>query len=147
MRGEVIKKERMSYQQVINKKVEGGMDNEYKELNLRRLQDLVDGWIRKYGVRYFDVMTNMACLTEEVGEVAHVIARKFGEQSFKNDEREVSWKEDLGDELADVVWVIACLANQTGVDLDEAFRRNIEKKTKRDNERHKKNEKLTTKGY
>jgi len=135
----------VSYQHVINKKVREDMDNEYKELNLRELQELVDSWIKRYGVRYFDVMTNMACLSEEVGEVAHVVARKFGEQSFKNDEKEKNWKEDLGDELADVLWVTICLANQTGVELDEAFRRNILKKTLRDGERHKKNEKLKKK--
>ena len=99
---------------------------------------MVDSWIRTYGVRYFSELTNMAVLTEEVGELARVIARRYGEQSFKPGERA-----NLGDEMADVLWVLLCLANQTGVDLTEELRRNLEKKTLRDKERHKNNEKLT----
>lgn len=101
-------------------------------------QGLVDEWIRTYGVRYFSPLTNMAQLTEEVGEVARIISRKYGEQSEKPSDE----GKDLGDELADVLWVVICLANQTGVDLTTAFQRNIEKKTQRDATRHLKNEKL-----
>ena len=100
-------------------------------------QKQVDEWIKSYGVRYFDELTNMAILTEEVGEVARIMARRYGEQSSKKGE-----KLDLADELADVLWVLCCIANQTGVDLTEAFVRNIEKKTERDKERHKNNLKL-----
>ena len=100
-------------------------------------QATVDSWIKEYGVRYFDEMTNMAILTEEVGEVARIMARKFGEQSFKPGE-----KESLDDELADVLWVLICIANQTGTDLTEALKKNIEKKTGRDKDRHKNNQKL-----
>lgn len=99
----------------------------------------MDEWIRTYGVRYFSPLTNMAQLTEEVGEVARIISRKYGEQSEKPSDE----GKDLGDELADVLWVVICLANQTGVDLTTAFQRNIEKKTQRDATRHLKNEKLT----
>ena len=98
----------------------------------------MDEWIRTYGVRYFSPLTNMAQLTEEVGEVARIISRKYGEQSEKPSDE----GKDLGDELADVLWVVICLANQTGVDLTAAFQRNIEKKTQRDATRHLKNEKL-----
>ena len=98
----------------------------------------MDAWIKQYGVRYFNELTNMAILTEEVGELARIMARKYGEQSFKEGE-----KADLGEEMADVLWVLLCLANQTGVDLTEAFRRNLEKKTRRDAERHLNNPKLT----
>ena len=106
-------------------------------MTIKEAQEIVDAWIKEYGVRYFDEMTNMAILTEEVGEVARIMARRYGEQSFKEGE-----KCDLGDELADVLWVLLCLANQTGVDLSEALRRNIEKKTKRDHNRHNNNPKL-----
>ena len=99
----------------------------------------MDEWIRTYGVRYFSPLTNMAQLTEEVGEVARIISRKYGEQSDKPSDE----GKDLGDELADVLWVVICLANQTGVDLTTAFQRNLEKKTQRDATRHLKNEKLT----
>ena len=98
----------------------------------------MDEWIRTYGVRYFSPLTNMAQLTEEVGEVARIISRKYGEQSEKPSDE----GKDLGDELADVLWVVICLANQTGVDLTTAFLRNLEKKTQRDATRHLKNEKL-----
>ncbi len=108
-----------------------------KELTLHEAQQLVDSWIREYGVRYFSELTNMAVLTEEVGELARIMARKYGDQSFKEGE-----KHDLGDEMADVLWVLMCLANQTGVDLTEALKKNIEKKTSRDKDRHKNNEKL-----
>ena len=108
------------------------------EITISQAQQMVDDWIRTYGVRYFSELTNMAVLTEEVGELARVIARRYGEQSFKPGE-----KANLGDEMADVLWVLLCLANQTGVDLTEELRRNLEKKTLRDKERHKNNEKLT----
>ena len=106
-------------------------------MTIREAQDTVDQWIKTYGVRYFSELTNMAVLTEEVGELARVIARKYGDQSFKAGE-----KDNLGDEMADVLWVLLCLANQTGVDLTEELKKNIEKKTLRDKERHIKNEKL-----
>ena len=106
-------------------------------MEIKELQERVDAWIREYGVRYFSELTNMACLTEEVGELARIMARTYGDQSFKAGE-----KTDLGDEMADVLWVLLCLANQTGVDLTEAFRKNLEKKTNRDKERHKNNPKL-----
>ncbi|MFN8700066.1 MAG: nucleotide pyrophosphohydrolase [Flavobacteriales bacterium] len=101
-------------------------------------QNTVDQWINTYGVRYFNELTNMAMLTEEVGEVARIIARRYGEQSEKESDKQ----KDLGDEMADVLWVLLCLANQTGVDLTEAFRRNLDKKTSRDNTRHLDNPKL-----
>lgn len=107
-------------------------------LTVAELQKKVDDWIKTYGVRYFGELTNMCCLTEEVGELARVIARKYGEQSSK--ESDLTYK--LEDEMADVLWVLVCLANQTGVNLTEAFERNLEKKTSRDSERHKNNEKL-----
>ena len=106
-------------------------------MTIQEAQEAVDKWIKDYGVRYFDEMTNMAILTEEVGEVARIMARRFGEQSAKDGERL-----DLADELADVFWVLMCIANQTGVDLTEAFEKNILKKTSRDNQRHKNNVKL-----
>ena len=106
-------------------------------MELSELQQRVDAWIRQYGVRYFSELTNMTVLTEEVGELARIMARKYGDQSFKAGE-----KTDLGDEMADVLWVLLCLANQTGVDLTEAFRKNLEKKTTRDKDRHKNNPKL-----
>jgi len=108
------------------------------EISISEAQHMVDSWIKEYGVRYFNELTNMAILTEEVGEVARLIARKYGEQSS----REKDKNKDLGDEMADVLWVLICLANQTGVDLTEAFRKNIEKKSTRDATRHKNNDKL-----
>ena len=107
-------------------------------MTIEEAQKKVNEWIKEYGVRYFNEMTNMAILTEEVGEVARIMARQYGEQSFKEGE-----KANLADELADVLWVLICIANQTGVDLDEAFVKNLDKKTKRDNKRHKENKKLT----
>jgi NTP pyrophosphatase (non-canonical NTP hydrolase) len=109
-----------------------------ENITIRDAQSEVHTWITKYGVRYFSELTNMAILTEEVGEVARIISRKYGEQSSKNNEPE----SDLGDELADVLWVVICLANQTGVDLTEAFVKNMEKKTERDQLRHLNNDKL-----
>lgn len=106
-------------------------------MTIEEAQRVVDEWIKSYGVRHFSELTNMAVLTEEVGELARVMARKYGDQSFKEGE-----KDNLSDEMADVLWVLICLANQTGVDLTEAFRRNIEKKTTRDKDRHKNNPKL-----
>ena len=106
-------------------------------MTLEEAQKTVDEWIKTYGVRYFSELTNMAVLTEEVGELARIMARTYGDQSFKAGE-----KTDLGDEMADALWVLLCLANQTGVDLTEAFRKNLEKKTSRDKERHKNNPKL-----
>ena len=111
---------------------------EKNSITLAQAQKEVDDWIKKYGVRYFNELTNMAILTEEVGEVARIMARKYGEQSFKESDKQ----KDLGDELADVLWVLICIANQTGIDLTEQFRKNIEKKTVRDNERHINNNKL-----
>ena len=107
-------------------------------MTIKEAQETVDNWIKEYGVRYFSELTNMACLTEEVGELARIIARKYGDQSFKEGE-----KCDLSDEMADVLWVLLCLANQTGVDLTEALARNLAKKTQRDATRHKNNPKLT----
>ena len=106
-------------------------------MTLKEAQKEVDRWIKEYGVRYFSELTNMAILTEEVGELARVIARKYGDQSFKAGE-----KENLGEEMADILWVLFCLANQTGVDLTEEFAKNMEKKTKRDGLRHIQNPKL-----
>lgn len=106
-------------------------------MTIREAQNTVDHWIRTYGVRYFNELTNMACLTEEVGELARVMARKYGEQSFKEGENT-----DPADEMADVLWVLLCLANQTGVDLTAAFERNLAKKTQRDKTRHIRNLKL-----
>lgn len=106
-------------------------------MEIKELQERVDAWIREYGVRYFSELTNMACLTEEVGELARVMARRYGDQSFKKGE-----KENLADEMADVLWVLVCLANQTGVDLTAAVEANFAKKTTRDKERHRNNPKL-----
>ena len=106
-------------------------------MTLREAQDAVDRWIKEYGVRYFSELTNMACLTEEVGELARVFARTYGDQSFKRGE-----KANLGEEMADVLWVLLCLANQTGVDLTDELRKNFEKKTFRDRTRHLENPKL-----
>ena len=113
---------------------------ENNEITIREAQKMVDDWIKTYGVRYFSELTNMTVLTEEVGELARIIARKYGDQSFKEGE-----KHDLGDEMADVLWVLICLANQTGIDLTEALKKNIEKKTSRDKTRHIDNEKLKIK--
>ena len=106
-------------------------------MTLEEAQKQVDQWVKTYGVRYFSELTNMAVLTEEVGELARVMARKYGEQSFKEGE-----KDNLADEMADILWVLTCLANQTGVDLTEAMEINFAKKTARDANRHKKNPKL-----
>ncbi|HEY4655164.1 MAG TPA: nucleotide pyrophosphohydrolase [Cyclobacteriaceae bacterium] len=107
-------------------------------MTLHDAQQQVDAWIRTTGVRYFNELTNTAILAEEVGEVARIMARRYGEQSEKPTDRDL----DLGDELADVLWVLICLANQTGIDLTEAFRRNLAKKTTRDGDRHRENPKL-----
>ena len=108
-----------------------------RDMTIKEAQQIVDQWIREYGVRYFSELTNMAVLTEEVGELARVMARKYGDQSFKAGE-----KENLGEEMADVLWVLICLANQTGVDLTEELQKSIDKKTKRDALRHLENPKL-----
>jgi NTP pyrophosphatase (non-canonical NTP hydrolase) len=108
------------------------------EMTIKEAQVTVDEWIKTIGVRYFSELTNMAILTEEVGELARILARTYGDQSFKKSDMD----RNIADEMADVLWVLICLANQTGVDLTEAFKRNIEKKTQRDSERHKQNEKL-----
>jgi NTP pyrophosphatase (non-canonical NTP hydrolase) len=107
-------------------------------MTLQEAQQQVDQWIKVHGVRYFNELTNMAMLTEEVGEVARIMARRYGEQSEKESDK----SKDLGDEMADVLWVLICLANQTGVDLTTAFQRNLEKKTERDKNRHHQNPKL-----
>ena len=107
-------------------------------MTLKEAQERVDQWIKTIGVRYFNELTNMACLTEEVGELARVIARQYGEQSFKEGE-----KANLSEEMADVLWVLICLANQTGVDLTQALEQSFAKKTARDKDRHKNNIKLT----
>ena len=107
-------------------------------MTIQEAQTTVDSWIKTTGVRYFNELTNMAMLTEEVGEVARIIARKYGEQSFKESDRQ----NELSDELADVLFVLICLANQTGVDLTQALQKNLEKKTNRDADRHQNNEKL-----
>ena len=108
-----------------------------ESITLKELQQSIDSWINNVGVRYFSELTNMAILTEEVGELARVMARKFGDQSFKRDE-----EDNLADEIADVLWVLVCIANQTGVDLEEAVAKNIDKKTNRDKDRHRNNKKL-----
>ncbi len=107
-------------------------------MTIQEAQQKVDEWIRTTGVRYFSELTNMAILTEEVGEVARLMSRKYGEQSFKESDK----GKELSDELADVLWVLICIANQTGVDLTRALQQNFEKKTSRDSERHRNNEKL-----
>ena len=107
-------------------------------MTILEAQESVDKWIKEYGVRYFSELTNMAILTEEVGEVARIIARKYGDQSFKNKETDM----DLGDEMADVLWVLLCLANQTGINLTDALQKNLEKKSQRDKDRHINNPKL-----
>ncbi len=110
-------------------------------MTIEEAQKQVDSWIKEYGVRYFSELTNMAVLTEEVGELARVMSRKYGDQSFKEGE-----KDNLDEEIADVLWVLLCIANQTGVNLTEAFARNFEKKTKRDQSRHINNPKLKDHG-
>ena len=110
-------------------------------MTIKEVQVKVDDWIKTYGVRYFSELTNMAVLTEEVGELARIMSRTFGDQSFKDDEL----SKNMGDEMADVLWVLLCLANQTGVDLEDALMKNIEKKTLRDSARHHNNPKLNTK--
>jgi NTP pyrophosphatase (non-canonical NTP hydrolase) len=107
-------------------------------MTLKEAQDLVDKWINSTGVRYFDELTNMAILTEEVGEVARIMARRYGEQSEKDSDKDAN----LADEMADVLWVLICLANQTGVDLTTAFQENLMKKSERDSDRHRNNPKL-----
>ena len=107
-------------------------------MTIQQAQQQVDGWIKTTGVRYFSELTNMAILTEEVGELARIMARKYGDQSFKESDKE----SNMADEMADVLWVLLCLANQTGVDLTDALQKNFEKKTNRDAERHQENEKL-----
>lgn len=106
-------------------------------MTIKEAQEAVDLWIKTYGVRYFSELTNMAILTEEVGELARIMARKYGDQSFKAGE-----KDNMGEEIADVLWVLLCIANQTGIDLTEELQKSIEKKTKRDSKRHINNEKL-----
>lgn len=113
------------------------MEQTNRELTLRQAQQMVDEWIRTFGVRYFSELTNMAILTEEVGELARVMSRKYGDQSFKPGEPTAP-----ADEMADILWVLLCLANQTGTDLTEALQRNIQKKTQRDHRRHLDNPKL-----
>ncbi|EFL44829.1 nucleotide pyrophosphohydrolase [Prevotella disiens] len=108
-----------------------------QEITIKEAQKMVDEWIKTYGVRYFSELTNMACLTEEVGELARVMARTYGDQSFKQGE-----KPNIGEEMADILWVLMCLANQTGVDLTDELRKSFAKKTSRDKDRHKQNEKL-----
>lgn len=110
---------------------------EQQEITISEAQKMVDTWIHTYGVRYFSELTNMAVLTEEVGELARIISRKYGDQSFKPGE-----SDDPSEEMADILWVLLCLANQTGVDLTEALRKSFEKKTSRDKDRHKNNPKL-----
>ena len=107
-------------------------------MKIAEAQQIIDSWIKKFGVRYFNELTNMAILTEEVGELARIIARKYGEQSFKNSEENIN----LADEIADVLFVLICIANQTGVDLTKALENNLRKKTERDIDRHKQNNKL-----
>ena len=107
-------------------------------MTIQQAQETVDSWIKEHGVRYFNELTNMAILTEEVGELASIVARKYGEQSLKENEKDAN----LADEMADVLFVLMCMANQTGVNLTDALQKNLEKKTARDNQRHKNNKKL-----
>lgn len=109
-----------------------------QQISIAEAQQQVDEWIKTIGVRYFNELTNLGILMEEVGELSRIMVRRYGEQSFKESDK----GKDLGDEMADVLWVLICLANQTGVDLQEAFKRNMEKKTKRDKDRHINNDKL-----
>jgi len=111
-------------------------------MKIAEAQKIVDKWINTIGIRYFNELTNTAILTEEVGEVARLMSRLYGEQSFKTKEAAATAKEDLGDEMADVLFVLICLANQTGINLTEALKKNLDKKTKRDAERHRNNKKL-----
>jgi NTP pyrophosphatase (non-canonical NTP hydrolase) len=136
----VSKKRKKKNKIVIDKKenVINWQMEEFKEITISEAQKMVDNWIKTYGVRYFNELTNLAILTEEVGELARIMARVYGDQSFKDDEK----KADLADEMADVFWVLVCLANQTGVNLTQAFVKNMEKKSLRDSERHLHNEKL-----
>lgn len=106
-------------------------------MTIKEAQNTVDSWIKEYGVRYFSELTNMTVLTEEVGELARAMARKYGDQSFKEGE-----KDNMGEEIADIFWVLCCIANQTGIDITEEFKKSIEKKTQRDKDRHKNNQKL-----
>lgn len=106
-------------------------------MTIKEAQNNVDSWIKEYGVRYFSELTNMTVLTEEVGELARVMARKYGDQSFKEGE-----KDNMGEEIADIFWVLCCIANQTGIDITEEFKKSIEKKTQRDKDRHKNNQKI-----
>ena len=106
-------------------------------MEINKLQKIVDNWIKKYGIRYYNELTNMAILSEEVGEVARIISRKYGEQSFKDSD-----KKDLGEELSDVLFVVLCLANQTGINLQDSFDKNLKKKSKRDKIRHANNKKI-----
>ena len=106
-------------------------------MTIKEAQNTVDSWIKEYGVRYFSELTNMTVLTEEVGELARVMARKYGDQSFKEGE-----KDNMGEEIADIFWALCCIANQTGIDITEEFKKSIEKKTQRDKDRHKNNQKL-----
>lgn len=106
-------------------------------MTIKDAQNTVDSWIKEYGVRYFSELTNMTVLTEEVGELARVMARKYGDQSFKEGE-----EDNMGEEIADIFWVLCCIANQTGIDITEEFKKSIEKKTQRDKDRHKNNQKL-----
>lgn len=113
-------------------------------MTIEEAQQAIDQWINEYGVRYFSELTNMAVLTEEVGELAKIVARRYGEQSWKADDPRAAdnGQQALGDEMADVLWVLLCIANQTGIDLTKELQKNIDKKTKRDKERHKNNSKL-----
>ena len=131
--------------QIQNSKLENSTSAESRQfktqnskMTIREAQQAVDTWIKTYGVRYFSELTNMACLTEEVGELARIMARRYGDQSFKEGENQ-----DPSEEMADILWVLMAMANQTGVDLTEALQKSIEKKTKRDATRHKNNPKLT----
>jgi NTP pyrophosphatase (non-canonical NTP hydrolase) len=121
----------LSLKQIAKHQIQQGM-------TIQEAQGKIDQWIQEYGVRYFDEMTNMAILMEEVGEVARIMSRRYGEQSEKESDK----NKDLGDEMADVLFVLMCMANQTGVDLEKALEKNLEKKTNRDHSRHKENEKL-----
>jgi NTP pyrophosphatase (non-canonical NTP hydrolase) len=119
----------------------------FLKMTIEQAQQQVDGWIKTVGVRYFSELTNMTILTEEVGELARHMSRQYGDQSYRSKDGKPPpsgevWRELLADEMADVLWVLICLANQTGVDLTDALQKNIEKKTKRDADRHKQNEKL-----
>ena len=113
-------------------------------MTINEAQEAVDQWIKQYGVRYFSELTNMTVLTEEVGELARIMARRYGEQSWKSTDprAEDNGRQALGDEMADILWVLLCLANQTGVDLTDEFKKNLEKKTTRDKDRHHQNNKL-----